>query len=79
MAYPPPTGRPRYRGWWYLWVAIAIGMAAVWLVFFTGFFLTEEATETSDNDDVTIDGFVVENDTEMIPETPTSALIKQFR
>lgn len=72
MAYP--ARRPWYRGWWYLWVAIAIGMAAVWLVFFTGFPLTEEATETAD-DDVT-DGLVVENDTEMTTETPVPSLIR---
>lgn len=76
MAYPPPR-RPWYTGWWYLWVAIAIGMAAVWLVFFTGFFLTEEAIETAD--DVPIDGFIVENDTETTAETPVPSLIKQFK
>lgn len=59
IAYP--ARRPWYTGWWYLWVAIAIGMAAVWFVFFTGFLLTEEATETAD----VSDGFMVENDTEM--------------
>ncbi len=52
-------------------------MAAVWLVFFTGFFLTEEAIETAD--DVPIDGFIVENDTETTAETPVPSLIKQFK